>query len=101
MHKTKTPEIIAIILLALALNPYNPYGFYVLLRWVCCAIFIFLTITYIENKKESWIWVFGVLAFIYNPIIRIHLNKFLWTIINITSIVIISISFRKLRNEHD
>ncbi|MDD5746207.1 MAG: hypothetical protein PHO30_02975 [Candidatus Omnitrophica bacterium] len=99
MNKTKTPKIIATILLALALNPYNPYGYYVLLRWVCCAIFVFLTITSFENKKENWIWIFGVLAFIYNPIIRIHLNKFLWTIINLVSIVTIVLSLRKAKEK--
>lgn len=99
MNKTKTPKIIAIILLALALNPYNPYGYYVLLRWICCAIFIFLTLVSIKNKKENWIWIFGILVFIYNPIIRIHLNKFLWTIINVASIVIIGISFRKAKGK--
>lgn len=101
----RIPGYIAIALLILALNPSNPYGFYILLRWVCCAIFIYFTFIAFEKNKVEWVWILGIIAFIYNPIIRFHLNRPLWTIINIATIVAILKSFSiltpKLRGQND
>ena len=70
-----------------ALNPDNPYGYYILLRWVCCGIFAFLAIRSVEKKeKQGWVWILGVTAVVYNPIIRIHLTREIWSIINVITI---------------
>ena len=95
----RIPGYIAIGLLILALNPFNPYGYYILLRWVCCAIFIYFAFIAFENNKVAWVWILGIMAFIYNPIIRFHLNRPLWAIINIVSIVAIFKSFSNLTSQ--
>jgi hypothetical protein len=69
-----------------ALNPSNPYGYYILLRWVCCGIFAYLAIQALEHKKKGWVWVLGITALFYNPIFRVHLNRELWSIINVVTI---------------
>ena len=100
MKKSKnfliTPILISIGVLLWALIPTNPYGYYIFLRIVVCAVCIFLANYSLKNEYNNWIWVFGVIAIIYNPIIRVHLNRSLWSIINIITIIILIISFFSL-----
>jgi len=70
-----------------ALNPENPYGYYILLRWVCCAAFTYLALKAHAQGKDGWVWVLGVMAVIYNPIIRIHLTREIWSVINIATLI--------------
>jgi len=76
-----------------ALYPDNPYGYYILLRWICCGIFAYLAVQAHKEEKENWVWTFGIIAAIYNPIIRIHLTRDFWSIINIATIGIAIASF--------
>ena len=71
MKKVWIPQAIVIPMLLLALNPDNPYGYYILLRWVCCAVFVFLALHALALQKIGWAWVLGVTAAIYNPILRV------------------------------
>ena len=86
--QTWIPQAIAIPLLLWALNPGNPYGYYIILRVICCACFAYLaTYTYSINKT-GWTWVFGVIAFIYNPIIRVHSTRTIWSIVNVATAIL-------------
>lgn len=69
-----------------ALKPDNPYGYYALLRFVCCAVFTFLTFKAIAQRKEGWAWVFGVAAAVYNPFFPVSLSRDLWTIVNLFTV---------------
>lgn len=69
-----------------ALNPSNPYGYYILLRWICCAAFAYLALHASTLKLEGWVWVLGVTAAIYNPIIPVHLTREMWSMINVVTI---------------
>jgi len=75
-----------------ALNPDNSYGYYILLRWVCCGIFAYLAFQALEIEKQGWVWVLGITALVYNPIFRVHLNRELWSIINVVTIGIAVVS---------
>ena len=87
MKRIWIPQVIASIMLLWALNPDNPYGYYILLRWVCCGIFAFLAVrTYENEEKQGWVWILGITAVVYNPIIRIHLTREIWSIINVITI---------------
>jgi hypothetical protein len=97
------PQVICIIMLLWALNPTNPYAYYVLLRWVCCGIFAYLAFKAFEYKKQGWVWVLGITALLYNPIFRVHLNRELWSIINVVTIVIAMASiftFKKMEKHN-
>jgi uncharacterized membrane protein YhaH (DUF805 family) len=82
-----------------ALNPENPYSYYILLRWVCCAAFTYLALKAHAQGKEGWVWVLGVAAVIYNPIVRIHLTREIWSVVNIATVIIATLSVFALKGE--
>ena len=86
MKKIWIPQAIVIPMLLWALNPVNPYGYYILLRWVCCAVFVYLAIQAWNIEKQGWVWILGVTAAIYNPILRIHSTREMWSIVNLITI---------------
>ncbi|MFC1591339.1 DUF6804 family protein [Thermodesulfobacteriota bacterium] len=92
-------RILAIVMLLWALVPINPYGYYVLMRWVLCGLFLFCAYSAFKlSHQQVWILIFGINAGIYNPILPLHLGRVIWTVINIVSIVFIVGSFFKLRD---
>ena len=101
MKKIWIPQVVASIMLLWALNPDNPYGYYILLRWVCCGIFAYLAFQALENEKQGWVWVLGITALVYNPIFRVQLNRELWSIINVVTIgiAVVSIFALKVKNK--
>jgi len=59
------------------------YGYYMLLRFVACAVFAWAAFITYENNEEVLPWVFGILAIVFNPIIKIHFPKELWAVIDL------------------
>lgn len=84
------PEIAAIILLLWALLPINPYGFYVFMRFIICGVTCYLAVKAHDKNNDSWMYILGGLALLYNPVVRIHLDRELWSIINIITIFLIA-----------
>ena len=95
--RTWVPQSIASVLLVWALYPENPYAYYILLRWICCPIFVFLAVQASENGQNGWVWAFGVTAVLYNPIFPVHLNREIWSVLNIATIVLLAISVVRLK----
>ena len=86
MRRTWVPQAIVGGMLLWALNPSNPYGYYILLRWVCCAVFAYLASQANASKKQDWVWILGVTAAVYNPILPLHLTREIWSVVNIVTI---------------
>jgi hypothetical protein len=80
------PQTLAGVMLLWALYPENPYGYYVLLRWICCPCFAFAALQAFKQGKTSMVWILGVTAAIYNPLIPLHLNRELWNVLNLAGI---------------
>jgi hypothetical protein len=80
------PQAIASGMLLFALNTSNPYGYYILLRWVCSGIFAYLAFRANDAGNDSWVWILGITAAVYNPIIPVHLNRTLWTVVNLITV---------------
>lgn len=99
MKRIWIPQAIAILMLLWAMYPENPYGYYVLLRVICCALFMYLCFASIRLKVSIWAWILGVTAFVYNPIIPLHLNRDLWTVVNIITVIIATVSIFTLRGK--
>ena len=55
MKRIWIPQVITICTLLWALNPHNPYGYYILLRWVCCGVFAYLAFQAL-NQDANWRW---------------------------------------------
>jgi hypothetical protein len=96
MKRIWIPQTIASLMLLWALNPENPYGYYILLRWICCGVFGFLTFRAIANREQGWSWTLGITALIYNPIFRVHLTREIWSVVNLITIVIAILSIFRL-----
>ncbi len=99
MKRIWIPQAITGVMLLWALNPENPYGYYIVLRWVCCAAFTYLALKALAQGKEGWVWVLGVIAVIYNPIVRIHLTREIWSVVNIATVIIATLSVLVLKRE--
>ena len=99
MKRVWIPQLIAIIMLLWALNPDNPYGYYRLLRLVCCVIFIYLCVVSINYKLQGWPWVLGTVALVYNPLVPLHMTRGIWSVVNIATILIAAVSIYFLRKD--
>lgn len=93
------PQIIGVAMLAWALVPANPYGYYIFLRIVVFGIFAFLAIKANDLKLVGWVWVLAITAIVYNPIIRVHLNRDIWSVVNVATIVLLIATVFVLREE--
>ena len=92
MNRVWQPQLVAIILLLWALFPFNPYGYYILLRLVCFGVFAYLAFEAKNRGSDSWTWLLGLLALLYNPFVRVHLSRELWSAVNIGTIIVTAVS---------
>lgn len=69
-------------LLFVAATPL-PYGFYMLLRLVATAAFIWAAIVCAERKHTSLLWFLVILAVLFNPIVKFPLTKQAWAFIDV------------------
>lgn len=89
---TKTLSVISGVLLFLAIPSGWPYIFYILLRWWICISSIIVAIDYYNSKLNGWMMVFGGIAFLFNPLIPIYLNKSSWVSIDLIVAIIFLLS---------
>jgi uncharacterized membrane protein YhaH (DUF805 family) len=92
------PQVVCIGMLVWALNPDNPYGYYILLRIVLSASCAYLVLRAADLDKTPWLWILGVTAVVYNPIIPVHLTREIWSVVNVATIVLLFVTFWTLRN---
>ena len=91
-------SVIAILMLLLAIpSGIWPYGYYIILRWVVFGTALFILWTAYKLKRNTWIWIMGAIALLFNPIAPIHLNKETWVIIDFIVAGIFLISLFKIK----
>ncbi len=88
----KTARIIVIILLLIAVGN-RPYDYYTLLRLIVCVISIYCLYVSYRHKLESWVWIFAIIAVLFNPLFPIYLDKTIWIVIDFLVVAIYGISF--------
>ncbi len=64
-----------------------PYGYYTFLRIVSCAVFVIAAKVSYDRKRKLLPWAYGVLALLFNPIIKVHLPKEIWGAIDVASAI--------------
>jgi hypothetical protein len=90
--------LIAAGMLVYAATETHPYSYYTLLRWICCPVFAYSAFAAHEENRLPWVWIFGVLALLYNPLFRVHLDRSTWTGVNwatVAVLVVAAILFRR------
>lgn len=79
LNKKVILTLVASAFLFIALANGLPYGYFTLLRFIVCAITAYLAyLAYEENNESFWVWIFGFIAVLFNPIFLIHLNREVW-----------------------
>jgi len=89
-------RIIAAILLFLALDRH-PYGYYKLLRFVVCGVTAYGAYFAASIEKVVWVWIFGIIAVLFNPFIPIRLDRDFWAFFDIAVAIILFASLFLLR----
>ena len=91
--------LIAAVMLVFAAAEKQPDSFYTLLRWVCCAVFAYSGVTSFQMKRVLWLWIFAVLAVLFNPIFPLGLDRTQWIVadwFSIGAVVIAAFVFWKV-----
>ena len=86
--------LILAALLLLCLAPL-PYGFYQLVRFVMMVAFAVMAYMYYEEKKTEWAVVFGALALLFQPLLKISLGRTLWNIVDVAVAVLLLVVWFK------
>ena len=76
-------------LLLLAALGDMPYGFYLLLRWVCFAVYGYLAIRSWTERSAGWAWTWGIVAAIYNPFFRVGFPRSTWEVVNCLTLALV------------
>jgi hypothetical protein len=84
--------LVAAGMLVYAVIENHPYSYYTLLSWICCAIFAYSAVSAFEMNRVAWTWIFGVLAGLYNPIFRVHLDRSTWIGVNWFTVGVIAVA---------
>lgn len=89
--------LIAAAFLFLAIFDGWPYGFFTLLRFVVFACSTYVAWVAHEAQKKKWVWIFGFFAVLFNPFIVIHLDREIWSVIDLIVGVFMVISLFVLK----
>jgi hypothetical protein len=86
-----------VVLLALALLRM-PYGYYTFLRVaLCCAGVILAYQLYRRaGALTGWVVAFGLIAVLYNPFVVVHLDRPIWSVINLVTIAVFVAGYVKI-----
>ena len=88
--------IAPIIVMAIGFLPM-PYGYYNLSRIIVFVCAIYFAYYLFKEKDITFVWIFGFLAILYNPILPIHLyEKQIWMFVNIITSLIFIIKRKKV-----
>ena len=80
--------IAPIVVMAIGILPM-PYGYYNLSRLVVCGCSVYFAVACKDKNEHVFIWLFGGLAILYNPIVPVHLyEKEIWMVVNLITAVI-------------
>ena len=74
-----------------------PYGYYMLIRIVATILFVIFTGQYYTAKKEELAITFGILAFLFQPLIKISLGRDVWNMVDVSVAILLLILWFKER----
>lgn len=74
-----------------------PYGYYMLLRLVACGVFAYAAFIAYERKNKTLPWVLGLMALIFNPIIKIHFPKEVWAFVDVAAAILLLATAKEVK----
>lgn len=98
LHFSVWSRLLVASLLFWALDRHN-YGYYTFLRWITCGIGAYYTYIAYKNGKNTWAWILGIIALIFNPVIPFHLDRDIWASIDFVSGILIVVSIFFVRQK--
>lgn len=76
-----------------------PYSYFMLLRIVLCITAALGVKRAREAKNNNWVWVYAILAVLYNPVLPVHIgDKSVWAVVNIATVVIFWVGLSKFED---
>ena len=84
-------------MLLLCLAPM-PYGYFMLVRFVMMVAFGWMANQYYQKGHQGLTWVFGALALLFQPFVKIALGRIVWNIVDVAIAILLIFLFVK---EHD
>ena len=84
----KTLSIVSGIALLLAIPSGWDYSYYVLLRWFICGASAYIAYGFYNSKLPGWAFIFGGIAFLFNPIFPVYLTKSSWVAIDLVAAIV-------------
>jgi hypothetical protein len=94
MNKEKNILTLAMIgFLVFALLDGLPYGYFTLLKFVVFIGSAYIAWKTYEYKHDGfWIWAFGFIAILFNPLIPIYLTREIWQVLDVATAIFLGIS---------
>ena len=84
-------RIFLIIILVWAIDDHA-YSYYNFLRWTVCVVAVYWAYESHSQLNNGWAVIFAVIALLFNPIIPVHLDRWLWAFIDLGVAAIIGAS---------
>lgn len=91
LHFSVWSRIVVAVLLFWALDEHS-YNYYTILRWVTFGVATYFAYIAYENGRNTWAWILGITALIFNPIIPFYLDRGTWALIDIIVGVLMLVS---------
>lgn len=91
-RQPKVPQVVCVMLLLWAIFGDSPYGYYVLLRWICCPTLAWLAWRSYALGRVNAAWLFAVTALVYNPVLPVHATRSFWTVVDVVTVVVFAVS---------
>ena len=94
----KQISIVLAALLLLCLAPM-PYGYYQFVRFVAMVVFAVIAYRYYEEKKNQLAIVFGALALLFQPFIKVALGKAMWNVVDVVVAIALVVLWYRNKNQ--
>ena len=85
------PGIASIVFLMVAAFGRWPYSFYVLMRLVVCGSAAYLALGAYRDKSQSWMWIMGAVALLFNPLVPVHMSRHDWQRLDVVGAFVFAI----------
>jgi len=99
-------RLVAVVMLLVAVTAYFsglytlPYAFYQLMCWaVVIESLIIVWQTYKNRESRIVLWIFALVAVVFNPITPIYLSTLVWQFADLAVVVLFVLSFFLLKEK--